>query len=208
MLERAEMIDHSGHCSTRRDGHAFYINSGGSVRSALTAADIVVVDLDGGLLEGTARPPLEFHIHSEIYRARPDVKVVMHLHPRWSTLLTMVGVPYKPVYAQGGLLGNIPVMGSPLSINNKSMGEQLSATLGHARAALLKSHGAVVVGGDIQECFALATYLEENARRQYLAMQVGEPYVFSEGEQQACHANLWSANLFAKTWDYYHSKLS
>lgn len=207
MLERAEIIDHSGHCSVRRDAGSFYINSGASVRSALTPADIVVADLDGGLLEGAARPPLEFHIHSEIYRTRPDVAVVMHTHPRWSTLLTMTGSTLKPVYAQGTLLGDVPVMDSPLSINTKSMGQQLAATLGQARAILLKSHGAVVVGGDIIECFALATYLEENARRQYMAMQIGEPYVFSDAEQQACRANLWSPNLFRKSWDYHRSKL-
>lgn len=207
MLEHAEILDHSGHGSVRCDPGSFHINSGASVRSAVTAADIVVVTLDGGLIDGAARPPLEFHIHSEIYRSRPDVHAVMHTHPRWSTLLTMVGATFKPVYAQGVLLGDIPVMNSPLSVNTRSSGEQLAAMLGQARAILLKAHGAVVVGGDLIECFALATYLEENARRQYMAMQVGEPYTFSDEEQQACRTNLWSASLFKKAWDYHRSKL-
>jgi len=116
-------------------------------------------------------------------------------------------VKYKPVYAQGVLLGDIPLMDSPLSINTKAMGETLAATLGGAAAVLLKAHGAVVVGADIIECFALATYLEENARRQYLAMHIGEPYVFSEAEQQACRRNLWAPSLFKKAWDHYRSKL-
>jgi len=207
MLERAGIIDHNGHCSARRDGGAFYINSGASVRGALDVGDIVTVDLDGQLLEGSARPPLEFHIHSEVYRARPDVNAVMHTHPQWSTFLTMVGVAYKPVYAQGVLLGDIPLMDSPLSVNTKAMGEKLAATLGRGPAALLKAHGVVVVGADIMECFALAAYVEENAYRQYMAMQVGEPYVFSEAEQQACREKLQSPKLFKKTWDHYHSKL-
>ena len=160
--------------------------------------DIVTVDLNGALLEGAAKPPLEFHIHSEIYRARPDVHAVVHAHPRWSTLLTMVGAPFKTVYAQAALIGEVRVMESPLSINTKAMGEQVAATLGGNRAVLLRSHGAVIVGGDIVECFALATYLEENARRQYLAMQIGDPYVFSDAEQQACRANLWSACAVSK----------
>ena len=208
MLEHAGIIDHSGHCSVRRDSAAFYINSGASVRGALTVDDIVAVDLDGNLLEGTAKPPLEFHIHSEIYRARPDVNAVMHTHPRWSTLLTIVGATYKPVYAQGVLLGDIPVMDSPLSVNTKAMGERLAATLDGGRAALLKAHGAVIVGADVVECFALATYLEENACRQYMAMQVGDPYLFSADERQACLKNLWSANLFRKAWDHHRSKLA
>src|SRR3989337_2042732 len=77
MLEKAEIIDHNGHCSARRDATSFYINSGASVRGALTVDDIVTVDLDGALVEGTAKPPLEFHIHAEVYRARPDVHCVM-----------------------------------------------------------------------------------------------------------------------------------
>ena len=136
MLERAEIIDHSGHCSARRDANSFYINSGASMRGALTVDDIVTVDLDGNLVEGSAKPPLEFHIHSEVYRARPDVNAVAHTHPRWSTLLTMVGAKVKPVYAQGVLLGDIPMLDSPLSVNSKPMGEKLAATLGHGRAVL------------------------------------------------------------------------
>ena len=114
MLARAEIVDHSGHGSARRDSASFYINSAASARGTLTADDIVAVDLDGNLIEGSSRPPLEFHIHSEIYRVRADVQAVMHTHPRWSTFLTMVGARYRAVYAQGSLLGEIPLFDSPL----------------------------------------------------------------------------------------------
>jgi len=206
MLERAGYIDHNGHASARRDERSFYINSGASVRGALTVDDIVAVDLDGNLVEGTAKPPLEYHIHSEIYRARPDVNAVMHTHPQWSTYLTMTGTAYLPVYAQGVLVGDMPVLDSVLSINTKPMGEKLAAALGRRPAVLLKAHGAVAVGADIVECFALAAYIEENAYRQYMAMQIGAPYVFSEAEQQASREKLWTASLFKKTWDHYYSK--
>ena len=207
MLARADIIDHSGHGSARRDGESFYINSAASTRSALTPDDLVAVDLDGTLLEGSARPPFEFHIHSEIYRIRPDVHAVMHTHPRWSTFLTMVGAKYRPVCAQGALLGDVPLLDSPLSVTTRPMGERVAATLGRGPAVLLKSHGAVVVGSDIVECFALAAYLEENASRQYMAMQIGDPYVFSEVEQQAFRERLGTPGLFKKTWDHYYSKL-
>ena len=207
MLASADIVDHSGHGSARRDGGSFYINSAASARGALTTDDIVTVDLDGNLVEGSARPPFEFHIHSEIYRIRPDVQAVVHTHPRWSTFLTMVGAPYRAVYAQGALLGDIPLLDSPLSVNTRPMGERVAATLGGGPAVLLKSHGAVVVGSDIVECFALAAYLEENAYRQYMAKQIGDPYVFSEAEQQAFRERLWTPNLFRKTWDHYRSRL-
>jgi len=207
MLACANIVDHSGHGSARRDDDSFYINSAASARGALTTDDIVTIDLDGNLLEGGARPPFEFHIHSEIYRVRPDVHAVMHTHPRWSTFLTMVGAKYSAVYAQGALLGDIPLLDSPLSVNTRPMGERVAATLGDGPAVLLKSHGAVIVGSDIVECFALAAYLEENAERQYMAMQIGDPYVFSEAEQQAFRERLWTPNLLRKTWDHYRSKL-
>ena len=207
MLERARMIDHNGHSSARRDETSFYINSGTSVRGALTTDDIVAVNLAGDLVEGDARPPLEFHLHAEVYRARADVHAVMHTHPQWSTFLTIAGAPYKPVYAQGVLLGDIPLMDSPLSVNTKAMGERLAATLGRGPAVLLKAHGAVTVGADVVEAFVLAAYLEENSHRQYMAMQIGDPYVFTEAEQRACREKLRSPTLFKKTWDHYRSKL-
>ena len=207
MLARAEIVDHSGHGSARRDAESFYINSGASTRGTLTAGDIVAIDLDGTIVEGGAKPPLEFHLHSAIYRARPDVHAVMHTHPRWSTLLTMVGAGYEVVYAQGALLGRVPVFDSPLSVNTRDIGERVAALLGAGRAVLLKSHGAVVVAANVVECFALAAYLEENASRQYLAMQIGRPYVFSDLEQQSFRERLATPGLFNKTWNHYHSKL-
>ena len=206
MLARAEIIDHSGHCSARRNSDSFFINTGASVRRTLTVDDLVAVDLDGNLVEGTARPPLEFHIHSEIYRSRPDVNAVMHTHPRWSTLLTMTGNRYQPVFGQGALLGELPVLDSPLSINTKPIGQQLARALGQAHGVLLKSHGAVIVGSDVIETFALAVYLEENSQRQYMALQIGSPYVFSVEEQEACRKNLWNAALFEKAWQHYKSR--
>ena len=206
MLARAEIVDHSGHGSARRDGESFYINSGASTRGALTADDIVAVDFAGALIEGSAKPPLEFPLHAEIYRARPDVQAIMHTHPKWSTLLTMVGAPYQVVYAQGALLAGVTVFDSPLSVSTREMGEKVSAALGRGPAVLLKSHGAVIVGADIVECFALSAYLEENASRQYLALQIGTPYVFSDAEQRLFRERLATPGLFRKTWDHYRSK--
>jgi ribulose-5-phosphate 4-epimerase/fuculose-1-phosphate aldolase len=208
MLERADIIDYNGHCSVRAPGERMFINSGASVRGALVEDDIVEIDFDGRPLDNGPAPPLEFHIHSEIYRARPDVGAIAHTHPKWSTFLTMTGAKYKPVFAQGVLLGEIPLLDTPLSINSKPMGEQLAAILGDRPAALLKSHGVTVVGADMLECFALAVYLEENAYRQYMAMQIGAPYEFSGEEQRACYEKLWARGLFKKTWDHYRSKLS
>ena len=208
MLTQAEHIDWGGHGSVRRDGGTFFINSGASIRSALTPADIVAIDFDGRLQQGTAHPPLEFPLHAEIYRARPDVNAIVHTHPKWSTLLTMVGAPFRPVFPQGALLGDVPVLDSPLSINTPEMGQRVARVLAAGPAVLLKSHGAVIVGADMLECFARTVYLEDNAARQYLAMQIGTPYVLTEAEQAACRSRLGTPSLYRKAWEHYRVRLS
>jgi L-fuculose-phosphate aldolase len=208
MLERADIIDFNGHCSIRIGEDRILINQGNCQRSQITAADIVTIDMEGRLIEGVANPPLEFHLHTGIYRARADVKAVVHAHPKWSTYLTMTGHAYEPVFAQGVLPGECPVLDTPASINTREMADRLSAVLGDRPAALMKSHGAVAVGASIVEAFVLAVYLEENAQRQYMALQIGKPYVFDGEDRQAAREKLWSASLFQRTWDHYKAKLA
>ena len=207
MLEHQEIIDYNGHASIRLDDGRLLINAGNCQRSRLSVDDICTIDLDGQVEAGRGKPPLEFHLHAGIYRARPDVRAVVHAHPRWSTVLTMAGKPYLPVYAQGSLVHPVPVLDSPNSINNRAMADRLAATLGDRPAALMKSHGAVTVGQTIVEAFVLAAYMEENAQRQFMAMQLGQPYVFDEEELALCRQKLWSQALFQRAWDHFRAKL-
>jgi len=206
MLEHQGIIDFNGHASIR-SGTGMLINIGASQRSRLTAEDICLVDLDGTLIDGKGKPPLEFHLHAGIYKARPEVGAIVHAHPQWSTYLTMTGQAYLPVFAQGCLVHPVPVLDTPDSINSPEMSARLNAVLGDRPAGLMKSHGAVAVGADIVEAFVLITYLEENARRQYMALQVGQPYAFSEAEIAAATAKLRNPGLFRRTWDHFQARL-
>ncbi len=207
MLAQSDIIDYNGHASIRLDDKRVLINVGSCQRSRLTVEDICTIDFDGKVLEGKGKPPLEFHLHCGIYRARPDIKAVVHAHPKWSTFLTMVGESYKPVYAQGSLVYPVPVLDSPNSINTRAMADRLAATLGPRPAVMMKSHGAATVGKDIVEAFVLANYLEENSYRQYMAMQIGKPYSFNEEELALCREKLWTQSLFQRTWDHFRAKL-
>jgi L-fuculose-phosphate aldolase len=207
MLEKAEIIDFNGHCSIRVGDDRILINQGNCQRSKLTVEDIVTIDMQGNLIEGKAKPPLEFHLHTGLYRARSDIRAVVHAHPKWSTFLTMTGHPYKPVFAQGVLPGEAPVLDTPASINTREMADALAGVLGDRPTVLMKSHGAAAVGKSIVEAFVLAVYLEENSYRQYMAMQIGDPYVFTAEEQAAAVEKLWTASLFQRTWDHYMAKL-
>ena len=208
MLEHADIIDYNGHASVRLDDGRMLINIGSCQRSRLTAADICTIDSEGQVVDGTpGKPPLEFHLHAGIYRARTDVKAVVHAHPKWSTYLTMTGTAYTPVYAQGSLVYPVPVLDSPNSINNPVMAARLAQTLGQRPAAMMKSHGAVTVGKDMVEAFVLANYMEENAYRQCMALQIGQPYAFNAQELAMCREKLWSPALFKRAWDHFHAKL-
>jgi L-ribulose-5-phosphate 4-epimerase len=208
MMERAEVIDFNGHMSCRLPGtdHVL-INSGKSVRSALTADDIIAIDMDGKPVGGDVVPPMEFHIHTEIYRRRPDVNAVAHTHPVWSTLFSMTGQKVEPVTMQAAVMGPVQTFGKTASINRKALAEELAAALGAHRVVMLKSHGAVVVGADIVEAFVLGIYLEETARRQYLARALGNPYTLTAAEVETIGGNLRKPHLLKKVWDYHHAKL-
>lgn len=207
MLERADIIDYNGHASIRVGDDRMYINIGSCQRSRLTTEDICTIDFDGNVLEGNGKPPLEFHLHAGIYRAREDVRAIVHAHPKWSTFLSLTGNSYLPVYAQGSLVYPMPVLDTPRSINNPEMAKRLAATLGARPAAMMKAHGAVTCGKTIVEAFVLANYLEENAYRQYMAMQIGTPYALSDEEVVAAQGKLWTESLFKRTWDHFKAKL-
>ena len=208
MMERAQVIDFNGHFSWRVPGSdRMLINSGQSVRSGLTAADIVMIDFDGVPVDGGPVPPMEFHIHAEIYRRRPDVSAVAHTHPLWSTLFSMAGKPVLPVIMQAAVLGPIRRFDQTASINNRPLAQELAAELGEDRVIMLKSHGAVVAAEGIVEAFVLGIYLEETAQRQHLASQLGEPAVLTAEQVATIGRNLWKPNLLRKVWDYHHAKL-
>ena len=208
MMERAEVIDFNGHMSCRVPGSPnILINSGKSVRSNLSAADIIEIDLDGQPVGHEVVPPMEFHLHSAIYRARPDVNAVAHTHPLWSTLFSSAGEPVQPVTMQAAVMGPVRTFPKTASINNPELAAELAKALGPHRVIMLKSHGAVSVGANIVESFVFAIYLEETAKRQYLARAIGTPYALSAVEVEKIGTNLRRPNLLQKVWDYHHALL-
>jgi L-fuculose-phosphate aldolase len=207
MLERSGIMDYNGHASMRLGDDRILINIGNCQRSRITPDDICTIDFEGELIEGNGRPPLEFHLHAGVYKARPEVNAVIHCHPSWSTVLSTAGAEYLPVYAQGSLVYPLPVLDSPDSINSKAMAKRLTDTLGDRPAALMKAHGAMTCGETIVDAFVLLNYLEENAERQYRAAQIGTPYAFNQAELALCREKLFSPALFKRTWDHFSAKL-
>lgn len=210
MLEREEIIDFNGHFSARCEGESgsaqMLINAGDSVRSRITPDDFIRVDFDGRPLDGPRAPPMEFHLHAQIYRARPDVMAVVHTHPRWSTVLSTAGHDWQPVTMQAAVLcADNPVATFPktASINSAALGAEVASFLGAGKAALMHRHGAVSVAASVEVAFVQAIYLEDNAQRQHQALQIGMPQPLSADECRLIGGNLSRPALLHKVWAYH-----
>lgn len=207
MLEYLGLIDFSGHVSCRIPGmNTILINPWGASRHSLGPQDIVKASLSGEPLEEGVELPLEIHIHTSIYRRRPDVNAVTHLHPPVTTALSVAGKDYVPVIYHGAIFGaGVSVYDDCSHVNTAEKGDSLAAVLGQGRAAIMRGHGAVIVGENIKAVFLGSVYLEDNARTLLEAYKIGEPCVLRENELQA-GKRIWRKATFEKIWTYYQEK--
>ncbi len=208
ILTAEGIMDFNGHMSYRLPGtNQVLINPRRASRTELSAEHIVTIDLDGHSIAG-GEPPSENPIHTQVYRARPDMFCVAHLHPQYATVFSIADKPLVPVFTLGSVFPRkgVPVYDDPDLIRSRERGDAVAQALGDARAVLLRGHGAVVVGEDIINCFNTSVWLEENAKKQLWAATLGTPRVFSEDERNRAFASLWRPEVLRKTWDYYVAK--
>ena len=137
---------------------------------------MVVVDLEGDIVEGTLKPSSDTASHLYIYRARPDVNGIVHTHSRYATAFAALGKPI-PVYltAHGDEFGvPIPCGGFAL-IGGEEIGQVVIDAIGSSRAVLLKNHGVFTVGPDAEAALKAAVMVEDIAATVWLALQIGQP---------------------------------
>jgi ribulose-5-phosphate 4-epimerase/fuculose-1-phosphate aldolase len=167
-----------GHASVRMGDKALILghaHKSGKTLNQVTEDDIVSIDLDGSLVEGRLAPPGERFIHSEIYRARPDVGAVVHAHPLASLPFGVAGVDVIPVFARAVPLGpRVPVLDYPGQIDTGDKGKMVAQALGSGKALLLRGHGTVVVGDTLEEACVNSFMLEMNAEVQFRATLLGQ----------------------------------
>jgi L-fuculose-phosphate aldolase len=146
--------------------------------------DLVVCDLDGMILEGPRNivPCFEVKIHSCILKARPDVNSVVHVHPTYTVLMTVLGQRLRPMCQEGAALvdSDLPVYMHQKIVTSDAEGTELAQVLGGNTAALLFGHGAVTVGTNMQQSISNMIHLEHQAQMNYLAYAAAgkdHPYV-------------------------------
>ncbi len=147
----------------------------------LTAETMVVLDLDGNVVEGAYSPSSDTASHLYIYRHRPDVNGVVHTHSRYATAFAAVGRPI-PVYltAQADEFGGeIPCAGFTL-IGDEGIGRLVVEGIGSSPAILLKNHGVFTVGPTAKAAVKAAIMTEDVAATVFMALQLGTPDILPE----------------------------
>ncbi len=142
----------------------------------LGAEHMVIVDLDGNLIEGDLKPSSDTASHLYIYRHRPDVNGVVHTHSPYATAFAAVGKPI-PVYLTAmadEFGGPIPCGGFAL-IGSEAIGKVVLEAIGDSPAVLLKNHGVFTVGPTAEAAVKAAVMTEDVARTVWLALQLGQP---------------------------------
>ena len=209
ILYKLGLSDYLGHPSVRIAGaDRVLIKPKHSPRvrgmDTMTADVMIAVDLDGRLIEGNDPPPSEVFIHTEIYRARPDVLSVVHTHQPMSTLAGIVGLPILPVLHVAAPLVEqqpVPTFACAELVVNAGLGQRLAAALGNHKVCHLQGHGIVSVADTVEAATIGAVHLEQLAEVNYRAAQVGrDPRVIPPDEIDALKRHL--APL-AGRWAYY-----
>lgn len=209
LLVTQGVMDYSGHVSARIPGSdRILIQPRDTSRLALTGDDILVVDLDGNILEGEAPAPLETALHTAVYRARPDALAVCHGHPTFSTLFSVVDRPLVAVRNFAYRFANaVPVHADTTHIRTVDQGRAVTQTLGDRGVCLLRAHGTVVVSSSMQELLMDCVDFEENARSLLYASALGPLLPLTSAEEGALRESYGrSASRAAKMWEHYVHK--
>jgi ribulose-5-phosphate 4-epimerase/fuculose-1-phosphate aldolase len=213
ILAHENILDAYGHVSMRhptRPGH--YLIARSIAPEFVTAADIVEYDLDSNPVSaGSEQGYIERFIHGEIYKARPDVRAIVHTHSAGLIPFSVSSIPLRPVFHMAAfLVGGVSVWdpattndpeAAGILVRNPALGASLAAALGTKPVVLMRGHGAVMASGNIEAAVRNAIFTEANARMQLAAIQLGGPIKYiSPAEAQGMSRGSGDPG---RAWDYW-----
>ena len=209
ILYQQGIVDGFGHISVRHDqSDAHFLLSCNRAPGLVRPADILVYDLQGELVTPSSqRSYLERFIHSEIYKARPDVMSVVHSHSPSVIPLGVTGQPLKPVFHMSGFLGAGSALfdiadkagATDLLIRNADLGRNLAQALKKHNCVLMRGHGSTTTAPSIELAVYRAIYAEENAKLQIQASALGSVQYLSE--EEAALAATSTEGQVVRPWD-------
>src|SRR5215211_5405325 len=204
------VLDGFGHVSVRNPANPNRFLMSRSLAPALVrASDIMEYDVDGNAVDAQGRASfLERFIHSEIYKARPDVNAIIHSHAPALIPFGITQTPMRPVYHVPGFLhAAVPIFDirriagmTNMLVGNNQLGKALAETLGSAPMVLMRGHGNVVVGPEVSLAVYRAIYAQVNAQLQAQAIALGGPVTYLDPEE-ARKAEEVNNQVHKRAWD-------
>ena len=217
LAQQGLAADVLGHVSVRLDADRLLLRCRGPEDRGLlftVADDVRVVDLDGrGELDGGYAIPNEFHIHTELFRARPDVQAVVHAHPRDVMIADLAGIQLRQVFGAYNIpasrLANqgVPVYPRSVLVRTPELGRAVAAATGDSAACILRGHGVVTTGESVEQATLRALDLAELSRISTEVALLGRrPQVLADDDMQEL-PDLGSSFNDVSRWRHYVGRL-
>lgn len=145
--------------------------------------DVPIVNMAGEVVDGTAKPSSEIHLHLAFYKAKPHIGAVVHTHSVFCSVFAALRQPLRAVHYVIGDAGTDTVPCAPYRIYGSSeLADAAVEACGDSLAVLLSNHGIVCCGSDVESAFSLAKNMEYIAEIQYRALSIGTPVYLSGDE--------------------------
>src|ERR671916_29642 len=177
------VVGTSGNVSARTPDGNVLMTPSGLDYELMEPEDVVLVDLDGKVLEGSFEPSVETPMHTGIYRSRPETRGIVHTHARYSTTLACLNWEITPIHYMLAVLsdeGRVPIA-RYATYGTEELARNAAQALGNShRACLLRNHGTIAVGPSVSEAYSRTELLEEMAVVYYCTRLAGEPVLLTE----------------------------
>ncbi len=157
----------------------------------LTPAHMVVVDLEGKVVEGTLVPSIDTSTHLYVYRHRPDVFGIAHTHSPYASTFAVLGQPIPACLTASAMLGGEVPLGAYVPIGGEAIGAEIVRKIGKSQAIIMQNHGIFTIGSSPWVATKIAVEVEEIAKITHLAMTRGQPILLT-AEQLAEIAALYA----------------
>ena len=149
----------------------------------IEAEDILIMKLDGTIVEGNKTPSSEHTMHEIVYRTREDVGAMLHMHSTFAVTLACLNedlpaLDYRVAYSRERSVKCAPYA----SFGTPDLAVNALKTMGNQNAVLLTNHGMNVVGPDLPKAFAIAEQLEFCAELYVRARTIGKPVILPDDE--------------------------
>ncbi len=188
MLAQGLVVGTWGNISLRLNNSNILITPSALNYEKMEASDLMLIDLEGKVIEGKHRPSSEMPLHLAIYKARKDVCAIVHTHSTYATALAVARVPLPPIVedlmqAVGGGVEVAPYAhpgSNELAVN-------CTESLNDKNAVLLANHGVVGVGKSLEEAYNVCQVVEKAAHIFLLARTAREPYILDQNTVSLLH---------------------